>query len=124
MRCLVFATLTAVLVMVADAGATPPANSGIEGVISVSPSRPGPARIGVVDKAPAPNLTFVVKQGDSAISSFTTDAEGHFRVSLPPGHYIVLREDAGAAVGRWRFEADVAANQITKVNWTGDSGMR
>src|SRR5215212_1384287 len=55
---------------------TPPAaETGIEGAIFVSPSRPGPSRIGVRDIAPAPNVRFVVKKEDSTVASFTTDAE-------------------------------------------------
>ncbi len=69
-------------------------------------------------------MQFVVKNGDATVTTFTTDGEGDFRVSLPPGHYFVLREDAGAAIGNWEFEADVIAGQMTKVTWTGNSGMR
>lgn len=101
-----------------------PTPSGIEGVISVSPSRPGPLRKDSPSVAPAPNLEFVVKKGDARVASFTTSAEGYFRIFLPPGHYIVMRDDPGAAIGHWRFEADVLPGEIVKVSWTGDSGMR
>jgi hypothetical protein len=101
-----------------------PEVSGVEGVVSVSPSRPGPLRKGESSSAPAGNLEFVVRNKDARVGSFTTDAEGRFRVSLPEGHYIVLREDPGAGPGHWRFEVDVAKGQFTKVSWTGDSGMR
>ena len=116
-----FLALTPLIAM-----AETPAQSvtGIEGVISVSPSRPGPARRDVPNTSPVANIEFVVKKGDEKVTSFRTDAEGAFRVSLPPGHYVVLREDPGARIGHWRFEADVVAGQFTKVNWTGDSGMR
>ena len=105
-------------------GAATPAPSGIEGVISFSPSRPGPIRKDEPNVAPARNLEFVVKKGDATVASFTTDGEGGFRVSLPPGHYVVMREDAGAAIGHWRFEVDVVPGEMAKVAWTGDSGMR
>jgi hypothetical protein len=98
--------------------------SGVEGVVSVSPSRPGPARQGESSSAPAGDLKFIVKNKDERVGSFTTDAQGHFRVSLPEGHYTVLREDPGARPGHWHFEVDVAKGQVTKVTWTGDSGMR
>ena len=97
---------------------------GIDGVIFVSPSRPGPQRIDVPNSAPAPNVTFVVKKENERVAFFTTDREGRFQVALPPGHYTVSREDPGARVGRWHFEADVATGQVTRVQWTGDSGMR
>lgn len=75
-------------------------------------------------QAPAPNVQFVVKSGDATVKRFTTDSEGRFQVALPAGHYVILREDAGAAIGHWRFEAEVVADEMTKVTWTGDSGMR
>ena len=102
----------------------PAADTGIEGIITVSPARPGPQREGMPSKAPVANIKFIVKQGEKTAASFTTDATGHFRVTLPPGHYLVSREDSGAAIGNWRFEVDVAAGKMATVDWTGDSGMR
>jgi protocatechuate 3,4-dioxygenase beta subunit len=90
----------------------------------VSPSRPGPIHKDGPSAAPAADLHFVVKKEDVRVASFTTDAEGHFDVSLPPGHYTVLREDPGSRIGHWHFEVDVVTGSIAKVNWTGDSGMR
>ena len=101
-----------------------PAPSGIEGVILVSPSHPGPIRKDQPDAAPAPNITFVVMRDNARITSLTTDSEGRFRLSLPPGHYTVLRDDPGAKIGNWRFEADVKPGEVTTVRWTADSGMR
>lgn len=125
MRFLVLTAFSIALLTNPTFAETPlPNNSGIEGVISVRPSRPGPARKDQPNIAPAPNVLFVVKSGETTVSSFTTDGEGHFSVRLAPGHYIITREDPGAAVGHWRFETDVEANQITKVQWVGDSGMR
>ena len=110
---------------VGNTTATPtPVPSGIEGVILFSPSRPGPIKKDGPSIAPARNIEFVVKKGDARVASFTTDREGRFRVSLPPGHYIVMREDAGAAIGHWRFEVDVLSGEVAKVAWTGNSGMR
>ena len=101
-----------------------PAASGIAGVIMVSPSRPGPIRKDGPSAAPAGNVEFVVKKADARVASFTTDAEGRFRVLLPPGHYTVLREDPGARIGHWRFEVEVVSGSIATVNWVADSGMR
>ena len=101
-----------------------PGPSGIEGVIMVSPSRPGPIRKDTPSAAPAGSIQFFVKKEDARVASFTTDAEGRFRVSLPPGHYTILREDPGSRIGHWRFEAEVKSGEITKVEWVGDSGMR
>jgi hypothetical protein len=70
------------------------------------------------------NAQFAIKAGDATVKTFTTDGEGRFQVALPPGHYVIVKEGAAARIGRWRFEADVVASQMTKVNWTADSGMR
>jgi hypothetical protein len=119
------ATLIALACMTAVAETPAPNASGIEGTIVVSPTRPGPIRKGEEPRvAPVGNSQFVVKAGDATVKTFTTDGEGRFQVALPPGHYVILREGAAPGVGRWRFEADVVAGQMTKVNWTADSGMR
>jgi len=125
-RVLVAVVVLAPLISVA-ATPTPspsPISSGIEGVILVSPNRPGPIRKDVSSESPAGNVTFVVMKSDAKVASLTTDAEGRFRVLLPPGHYVVMREDPGAKIGHWRFEAEVKANEMTRVRWIGDSGMR
>ena len=112
-------------IMMASAETLASGTSGIEGMVLVSPSRPGPIRKDdAPNVAPVPNARFVVKAGDATIKTFTTDGEGRFHVALPPGHYVITREGAPPRVGRWRFEADVVAGQMTKVNWTADSCMR
>jgi hypothetical protein len=121
--CLV-ALLIAVIIPMATAQTSTPAQSGIEGVIMVSPNRPGPIRKDQPSAGPAGNVEFVVKKAEVRVASFTTDAEGRFRVLLPPGTYTVLREDPGARIGHWRFEAEVKPGEVIKVQWTGDSGMR
>ena len=119
------ATLIAVFSMTAVAETPPPGTSGIEGTIAVSPTRPGPIRKDEGPSvAPVRNAQFAIKAGDATVKTFTTDGEGRFQVALPPGHYVIVREGAAARIGRWRFETDVVASQMTKVNWTADSGMR
>lgn len=119
------ATLIALVSLTAVAETPAPGASGIEGTIVVSPSRPGPIRKDDGPSvAPLGNAQFVVKAGDGAVKTFATDGEGRFQIALPPGHYIIAREGAAPRIGRWRFEADVVAGQMTKVSWTADSGMR
>src|SRR4051794_30838483 len=119
------AALIALFSMTAVAETPAPGTSGIEGTLVVSPSRPGPIHKDEGPSvAPVPNAQFVVKAGEATVATFTTDGEGRFQVALTPGHYVVMREGAAPRIGRWRFEADVLAGQMTKVNWTADSGMR
>ena len=121
----VAAALIALDLANAVAETTPtPGPSGIEGVIMVSPSRPGPIRKDGPSAAPARNVQFVVKRAEAKVASFRTDAEGRFNVSLPPGHYTVVREGASVRIGHWQFEVDVPAGAVVKVNWVADSGMR
>lgn len=117
-------TLIALFSMTAAAETPPPTTSGIEGTIFVSPSRPGPITKDGPSVAPARDVQFVVKAGDAIVKTFTTDGEGRFQIALPPGHYIIQREGAAPRIGHWRFEAEVVGGQMTKVNWTADSGMR
>ena len=102
---------------------SPSSLSGIEGVISVSPSRPGPAREGVPNSAPLANASFAVENEKGAVASFTTDDQGKFHISLGPGHYSIKL--TGQRIRRCGpFEADVAAGKMTSVQWQCDSGMR
>jgi hypothetical protein len=118
------ATLLALFSVTAAAETSPSGATGIEGTVLISPSRPGPITKDQPHTAPAGNVQFVVKAGEAILKTFTTDGEGHFQVALPPGHYVVTREGPGTRIGHWHFEADVVAGQMTKVNWTADSGMR
>ena len=118
------AAIIALFSMTAMAETPAPRTSGIEGTIVVSPSRPGPITRDDPAVAPVSNAQFVVKSGDATVKTFTTDSEGRFRVALPPGRYVVAPPGAAPPIGRWRFEADVVAGQMTRVNWEADSGMR
>lgn len=103
----------------------PEPGTGLEGVISVSPIRGGPSRVGVSDSAPLANTAFVVTKGSDVVTSFTTDDQGRFRISLPAGHYTVSIKERKGKIGRYGpFEVDVVAGETKKVEWTCDTGMR
>jgi hypothetical protein len=104
---------------------SPEAGCGLEGVIVISPAHPGPTREGVAEAVPLANTAFIVQKGNETVGSFTTDAKGVFRISLPPGHYAVSAKNRAPRIGHFGpFDADVVEGQFTKVNWTCDSGMR
>jgi hypothetical protein len=101
------------------------AETGIEGVISISPVQGGPTRQGIADSRPLANTSFVVKSGEHEVTSFETDGQGRFRVLLQPGHYVVSRKDWHAAVGSYGpFEVDVNKGRMTNVQWKCDTGIR
>ena len=103
---------------------SPPAESGIEGIITVSPVRGGPIREGDPASAPLPETPFVVRQGDRAVASFETDAQGRFKVALPPGSYTVAASQP-RKIGRYGpWPIEVIPGQMTQVTWNCDSGMR
>jgi hypothetical protein len=105
--------------------ATPEPATGLEGTISVSPIQGGPQRLGVPNSRPLANTAFVVKKEGAPATSFTTDEQGWFRISLLPGHYTVSKKDREGKLGSYGpFEVDVVAGQITKVQWNCDTGMR
>jgi hypothetical protein len=112
-------------VAMAEPTSSPAAGSGLEGVIVIAPAHPGPSRVGVADSAPLAHTAFIVQIGNETIASFTTDAQGTFRISLAAGHYTISRKDPAPRIGRFGpFEVDLVEGQITKVNWTCDTGMR
>jgi hypothetical protein len=99
--------------------------SGIEGVISISPARPGPVRVDEAGSVPLANATFVIENNSREIASFTTDDKGHFRAAVPPGHYKVSLKGRKTSIGRFGpFEVEVAPGKMTNVQWECDSGMR
>ena len=103
----------------------PESGTGIEGVITLGPTHPGPARPGMISSKPLANATFVAANEKGAAAEFTTDSEGHFRISWAPGHYTVSLKGKKGGIGRYGpFDVDVVAGQMTKVEWQCDTGMR
>ena len=125
-NCGSFAALVALVFMSCSAchgDPSPSSSSGIEGVVTVSPARPGPTREDVANSAPLAKATFTVESEKGVVTSFTTDDQGRFRVSLHPGHYTVkMNEKRARRSGP--FGADVTPGKMTAVQWNCDSGMR
>ena len=115
-----------VMAVYAFSGPTPSVGeSGIEGVITISPVNPGPTRIDGVGSMPLANATFAVEKNNGEVASFITDDQGRFQTSLPPGRYTVSLKGKKTGVGHFGpFEVDVVAGQVTKVQWQCDSGIR
>src|SRR5437764_13487798 len=104
----------------------PDRGPGIEGVIPVSPPRPGPIRAGsdIPNAAPLPNAVFSVENEKGKVTSFTTDNQRRFRVSLKRGHYVIALAEHRFPRPCGPFESDVESAKMTKVEWRCDTGMR
>jgi hypothetical protein len=104
----------------------PDRGTGFEGVITVSPARPGPIRAGsdIPNAAPLPNAIFTVRNEKGVVTSFTTNGEGQFRVSLKPGHYVIVLAEQRFPRPCGPFEIDVESGKMTKVEWRCDTGLR
>ena len=101
-------------------------NTGIRGVVMVSPIRPGPARKGSesLNAAPLPNAKFSVTNDKGVDTTFTTDNAGRFQIFLKPGNYSVLLAENRFPRPCGPFEVSVEAGKMTDVEWRCDSGMR
>jgi hypothetical protein len=115
-----------VMAVYTSAGQTPAGGeSGIEGVITVSPANAGPVREGAPRSVPFANVTFVVTNNKGEVASFTTDEQGRFRSPVPPGHYKVSLKGRKSSIGRFGpFDVDVISGKMTNVQWECDSGIR
>ncbi len=101
------------------------AETGIEGVITIGPTQPGPIRADTPGSQPLANAAFVVENEKGEVASFTTDDQGRFRISVPPGHYKVSIKGRKSSIGHFGpFEVDVVAGKLTEVQWECDSGIR
>jgi len=100
--------------------------TGIEGVITFSPTQGGPIRADTPSSKPLANATFVVEnEKGTEVASFTTDDQGRFRVPLMPGHYAVSKEGKKHGIGHYGpFDVDVVVGRMTKVQWECDTGIR
>jgi hypothetical protein len=126
-RCVVGVSLLFLIVCASVARSDSKAgNTGITGVVLVTPIRPGPIRAGSESPtaAPFPNAKFSVTSDETLVTTFMTDADGRFQVSLNPGHYSVSLAENRFPKPCGPFEINVEAGKMTHVEWRCDSGMR
>jgi len=63
--------------------------AGISGTVMLGPTCPGPERIGEVCEAPYQANISIKDENGREIALIKSDASGKFKVSLPPGTYVV-----------------------------------
>lgn len=99
--------------------------SGIEGSATISPTQGGPSRLGKPDSAPMGNTSFRVEVGGATVTTFKTDAQGNFKVDLPPGRYAIrIEKPAMKGPGCGLSDVEVTAGLFKKIQLHCDSGIR
>ncbi len=102
-----------------------PADSGIYGQVTVGPTCPvQQINNPCPDKPYQATLTVLTATDHSKVLQFQTDADGNFRLALPPGDYI-LHPESPNFLPRGRDESfTVPPHQFVQVNVSYDSGIR
>jgi hypothetical protein len=101
-----------------------PADSGVEGQVYLGPMCPL-----VQEGQPCPNQPYqatltVNGQDGRRITQVQTDQQGHFKVSLKPGSYILHPESPNVMPMAAEQVFGVIAGQFTQLTVTYDSGIR
>lgn len=97
--------------------------SGIEGRVIIRPVR-SVERRGVVNQRPYQAKITVLDGAGREIAAVESDAEGQFRVPLPPGSYVLRPESPGTYPRAAQQTVVVQRNQMTQIEIVYDSGMR
>ncbi len=98
-------------------------DSGIEGHIEIRPVR-SVERAGVSNSVPYEATVTVLDGQGNTVNTFTSDAQGNFRIALPPGPY-TLRPESPARYPRASTRSVVVAPRtFTRVDIIYDSGRR
>jgi hypothetical protein len=109
-------------------GVTTQGESGIEGQALISPTRPGPIRLGQGPSTQPFKTTLVISTATEGreVARLETGSDGRFRVSLPPGEYKVGPPPGNARrLPRGSEElVKVLPGQFAQVTINFDSGMR
>jgi hypothetical protein len=100
--------------------------SGIEGVVLLSPTCPGPER----PDRPCPETPYqgslVIKRvsGEKEIARTETDKNGRFRVALPPGRYVIVNAPGPVYPRIYSQAIVVRRGRFTIAKIHADTGMR
>jgi hypothetical protein len=102
----------------------PQGASGIQGQTLVGPTCPV-ARI----DSPCPDRPYqativVLNQSGTEVKRFDTNADGLFRVELPPGAYTLAPQSPGRLPRAGKQTVQVTSDQFTSITITYDSGIR
>jgi hypothetical protein len=101
-----------------------PADSGIQGQVSIGPLCPV-MQVGVPcpDRPYQATLTVLTPER-RRVARFLTDPQGHFRYALSPGSYILHPESPGVMPHAAEVQFKVLPGQFTQLAISYDSGIR
>jgi hypothetical protein len=97
--------------------------SGVEGQVSIRPVR-SVERKGVPNQRPYQARITVLDPAGREVAVVDSDAEGKFRMALPPGTYVLRPESSGLYPRASEQRVEVSQNRVTRVEIVYDSGMR
>ena len=98
--------------------------TGVTGIVTLWPARPGPQRAGDPDTAAYPGALVELHDArGGVVGSTRADANGRFRMLAAPGNYDV-RIKGGALPRCKAVTAKVRDGEMTNVEVACDSGMR
>lgn len=100
-----------------------PTQSGITGQVRIRPVRPH-ATIGVPNLAPYQAKLDVLDESGKPVTTLETDPNGNFRISLPPGKYILRPQTSGPYPRTTQQTVVVRPKSFAQVQIVYDSGIR
>ena len=100
------------------------AASGIEGLVLLGPTCPGPQRQGQVCERPYEASITVLDQRGREVTRLRTAADGNFRVSLAPGTYTLRPESPELLPRASEQQVTVEPGKLTRVEIRYDTGIR
>jgi hypothetical protein len=109
------------IMMAQNSNAT--SRSGITGEVTIRPVRPH-VTIGVPNSEPYQATIDVLNQKRESVTTLRTEADGTFRVPLPPGTYILRPQSSGLYPRASEQTVIVKAMSFTPIHITFDTGMR
>jgi hypothetical protein len=100
-----------------------PEGSGIEGHVSTRPVR-SVERKGVPNERPYQARITVLDQSGREVAVVDSDAEGRFRIALPPGMYVLRPESPALYPRASERRVEVRPRVMSQIDIVYDSGMR
>jgi hypothetical protein len=96
--------------------------SGILGTVTAWPCNP----VETQDDPPCPGYVGeirVLREDGSVVTTARTDADGRFRVELPPGRYVVDPDDGGKSLANGEGRVTVREGSFARLELTHYTGL-